>query len=408
MVALVIGMIGVLVIMQVARTGEAQKRVTTGSGSSQTNAALAIYSMQRDIKQAGYGFNAPNVLACKLKVYPSSSAEESYDEDSSCPPKIKPTFPDSSYIVPVMINPPSQELPAGDEGTDILRIVYGNGTGAPEGDAIVNVYSSGTNQQFGLKAANFDVCERVSDHKKVGGWIVVAPSLEPTTDCTLRMTEILEVEDTSFIVQNDGSVGQANADSTSKDIVAEESKITAPNVNAKPGEFVFDLGLAPRIVAYAVRHGNLTVCDYTQKDCSDVDNWTVIANGIVSLRAQYGHDTGSVGSIDQWDQKTPLLTPDQKKFACEWSRISAVRLVLVARNSEPVGRECVVDSDTCPTQASPVWTGGRESDDNPSPAAIDLSLASPDSSNADSWKHYRYQVYETVVPLRNISWMGPC
>ena len=53
MVALVIGMIAVLVVMQVARMSEGQKRTTTGAGDAQSSAALAMYSVQRDIKQAG-------------------------------------------------------------------------------------------------------------------------------------------------------------------------------------------------------------------------------------------------------------------------------------------------------------------------------------------------------------------
>jgi type IV pilus assembly protein PilW len=78
--------------------------------------------------------------------------------------------------------------------------------------------------------------------------------------------------------------------------------------------------------------------------------------------------------------------PDQEKFACRWARASALRIAVVARNSQ-------VDQATVTAQA-PVWEGSGG-------AAIDLS------ARAD-WQNYRYKVFETVVPLRNLGWMATC
>ena len=356
MVALVIGMIGVLIIMQVARTAEAQKRITTGSGNSQTNAALGIYSVQRDIRQAGYGFNSLNVLGCRLTI-PARGSLPAHT---------------LNVLAPVTINPPDEEVPAGDAGTDTLLVVHGNSVSAPEGDTIVSVEPLGTKERLGVtSAANF----------RSGDWVVVAPHI-PKAGCALKMEQI-EVHAPTLDV---------------------------PNSGAQVSQNLFDLGSLPKIVAYAIRHGNLTSCDYMQADCGDHDeakmkeNWPIVANGIVSLRAQYGHDTGSPGDIDRWNQTAPAQStpPDQEKFACSWARISAVRLALTARNGEPAGRECANDDSACPTQAAPVWAGGKEGDDNPTPVLIDLSSANT------AWKHYRYQVYETVMPLRNMPWMGSC
>ncbi|MBK8577812.1 MAG: PilW family protein [Candidatus Accumulibacter sp.] len=86
-----------------------------------------------------------------------------------------------------------------------------------------------------------------------------------------------------------------------------------------------------------------------------------IANNIVSLRAQYGRDTtATTDGIDTWDQTTPQQpTPaDQEKFACLWARASAMRIAVVARNSQ-------VDQGTV-TAPAPVWAGSGD-------AAIDLS-----------------------------------
>ncbi|MDR2450444.1 MAG: PilW family protein [Candidatus Accumulibacter sp.] len=352
MVALVIGMIGVLVIMQVARTAEAQKRVTTGSGESQTNAALAVYLAQRDIKQAGYGFNSLNVIGCKLSI----------PERDSIPAH------ESRRFVPVVINPgdeeiPEDQFPAGDAGTDTLLIAYGSSQGSPEGDTItVAPLPEGDNVWVGVASPS---------SFKADEWVFSAPVL-PENGCALSAATIKELVPTS-----------------------NPSTLNVPGLDAEVDQSLFSLGKSPAIVGYAIRGGNLTTCDYLQSDCSEADNWEVIANGIVSLQAQYGHDTGAAGDVDEWNRDTPKrsASPDQEKFACRWARVSAVRLALVARNSEP-DREVVTSVDHLPS-----WAGGQ----------IDLSahtdLSAPDGHD---WRNYRYQVYETVVPLRNLPWMGTC
>jgi type IV pilus assembly protein PilW len=52
MVAMVIGMIGMIIMMQVFSTAEGQRRATTGTGDAQSNGAMALYALQRDIRQA--------------------------------------------------------------------------------------------------------------------------------------------------------------------------------------------------------------------------------------------------------------------------------------------------------------------------------------------------------------------
>lgn len=105
LVAMVIGMIGLIIMMQVFSNAEGQKRATTGSGDAQSNGALAIYTLQRDIRQAGYGFNAINALGCAFTLPAPASLT-------------------LAQLAPVIINPPIAEVPAGDANTDTLLIAY--------------------------------------------------------------------------------------------------------------------------------------------------------------------------------------------------------------------------------------------------------------------------------------------
>jgi type IV pilus assembly protein PilW len=67
MVAMVIGMLGLIIMMQVFSEAERQRRATTGTGDAQSNGAMALYALQRDIRQGGYGFNALNALAAQSR-----------------------------------------------------------------------------------------------------------------------------------------------------------------------------------------------------------------------------------------------------------------------------------------------------------------------------------------------------
>ncbi|MCP5249716.1 MAG: PilW family protein [Candidatus Accumulibacter sp.] len=337
MVAMVIGMIGLIIMMQVFSAAESQRRTTTGTGDAQSNGAMALYALQRDIRQGGYGFNALNAMGCPLTLPAPASRT-------------------LSQIAPVLINPPTADVPAGDAGTDTLLIAYGNNEGPPEGDVI-----TATNGSL--------IAVRNAANYLPNQWVAAAPAA-PLNGCALTLAQV--------------------------------SAVAAPNVTvaasgAVDGGTLFNLGDAPRIRAYAVRAGNLTVCDYMTANCgaacTAVDgtcsaSWIPIASNIVSLRAQYGSDTSTpMDGVDTWDQTTPhQATASQATHACLLARASAVRIALVARNSQ-------LDRDQVTAQA-PTWAGSGG-------AAIDLS-------GRANWQNYRYKVFETVIPLRNLPWMDAC
>jgi type IV pilus assembly protein PilW len=142
------------------------------------------------------------------------------------------------------------------------------------------------------------------------------------------------------------------------------------------------------VLVYAVQKNSLTVCDYTVNDCSSAGNvgntavWVPIASNIVSMRAEYGRDTTAPsmdGTPDTYDQTFNEATYG---VACARARVSAIRLVLVARSAQYEKNDVA---------SAPTWAS--------SSAAIDLS------SNGD-WQHYRYKTFQTVVPIRNVAWQG--
>jgi type IV pilus assembly protein PilW len=150
---------------------------------------------------------------------------------------------------------------------------------------------------------------------------------------------------------------------------------------------VVDLGPAERVrrVRYDVVDGTLRSLDLAAPGATP----NPLASSVAVLKLQYGIDSDDDGALDRWvsadvppwDPASVLAAP-----ASVLARIKAVRLGLIVR-SETVARAL---------RAPFSWQlfDCGESDDVPCPGRLAGTL--PASR--------RYQVYETVVPLRNVIW----
>src|SRR6266852_362199 len=66
LVAMLIGLIGMIIIFQVFEVSEGIKRSTTSGGDAQQNGAIALYTIERDFKNAGMGFNDTAFAGCDI------------------------------------------------------------------------------------------------------------------------------------------------------------------------------------------------------------------------------------------------------------------------------------------------------------------------------------------------------
>jgi type IV pilus assembly protein PilW len=147
-------------------------------------------------------------------------------------------------------------------------------------------------------------------------------------------------------------------------------------------------------VTYAVNQttGNL---DRTQV-LNGVSTTTPSVVGVVNLQAQYGISaTTNSNQVTQWVDASGATWG--APTVANRNRIKAIRIAVVARNDkmEPgvVSSACSSTTTAAPTGLC-AWEGNTTS---PAPA-IDLSPA-----NAN-WARYRYRVFETIIPLRNVIW----
>jgi type IV pilus assembly protein PilW len=118
--------------------------------------------------------------------------------------------------------------------------------------------------------------------------------------------------------------------------------------------------------------------------------------GIINLQAQYGISaSANSNQITQWVDASggTWAAPT----VANRNRIKAIRIAVVARNTrlEPdVVSALCTSIDTAAPGGVCAWEGSVAS---PAPT-VDLS-----PGNAD-WARYRYRVFETIIPLRNVIW----
>jgi len=347
MVAVVIGLVGVLVIFQVFAVSESYRRSTTSGGDAQQNGAVAMYTLERELRQGGWGFNTTLAVGCDVLAWESSIGAI-------------PTFP----MVPARI------LTGPANGSDTIEVNYGS-----QSDMVVPTSLLLTS----TPATPYSVSNIYGFYKqpdnKGGNVILVVESGMP---CTLAQVTDLQGGDASNVIRHEANAAGATYN--------KPGGLAQTYTNAGA---VYNLGGSPSHNVYAIdAAGNLTLTPGLTSSAQ-----TIVAEGIVQMKAQYGKDDGvnngtvtlggsytaNDGVVDGWSTAQPTTQ-------AQWAQVLAVRVGLVARSANPE-KPSVQGGNCDTTTAAPSWMGG----------SFDLS------ANA-AWQCYRYKVFQTTVPLRNMLW----
>ncbi len=393
LVAMVIGLIGLVVMMQVFSVFEGQKRTTSSGDDAISGGSMALYAIQRDIQQSGWGINAVQLLDCTAN-----------DAGNLLLQGVT-----SIRLAPVTINPAVATLPAGESDTDTLLVVSGNSNSTIEGDLITSGVAAGgstysVHTPLAFAAGDYVIAVRQDRTDRAEATVPVA--------CAVQINKVASVDAGAGTVQLVSGATDASS----------------------VGDRLFNLGAAPIVRGYAIRKipatngvEKLTVCSYTDPtlDCTDEGSWLPIANNIVSLRAQYrrvGTNTTLTGApyapADTWDQNfvtSGVTTATNIGFggapvACAQMRLRGVRLALVARSSQPERpAKDATNNDVHVWQSGINWAGSvtNVADGNSAAAAGAVQIV-PQSPNTTfpRWDDFRYKLFETVAPLRNITMRG--
>lgn len=384
MVGLLVGMLGILVITQVYIFYEGRKRTTASGADAQNSGSIALYTLERDIQQAGYGLSAMELLNCQMDL---SVAGHIHANGKRFAPFV--IIPDG-----VVAGDANNYLgiPPGDAGSDIIAVMSGNSNGIMEG---VPITSHSTNT-FSLTTTGFALNDFVMAGEAGKNCSVTQITGPNPIDNPLAVSPSMTV----IYTPNTGKLfdlGYRNVSGSTTDF-------RGLNINV-----------------YAVRNGTLTMCDYWTSNCADSSllpaapggnaTWIPVAGNIVGLRAQYGWDTSAPADMtpdtycrsrldsatttcptNDNDSPATSVTPPGGTAPgtpgnCDFTRAVSVRLALVARSDNPETTN--VSNSTIslwPSMTSPVAT------------AANFTVPS---------QKYRYKVFQTIIPLRNILWLGP-
>jgi type IV pilus assembly protein PilW len=390
MVASVIALLGVIVIFQVYATNEGVRRSSTSGSDEQISGLIALSLLEREIKTAGYGINDNDILGCAMRVY-----------DNQRTPNIQPVYP----LAPVYIVPNAGTTP------DVIRVIYGQPTLTTASVQLLDM--STTTDTFTLP---FRVGFNVGDLVVVG---------QTGQYCTLaEVTALAGPNDLGHVV------GTVSVGTTTR-LIRFNDPTGTPYVYKYPQAKILNLGALPTVGAWPVYNEfsvtNNSAVPGTNNKLNVANLWAQVATAnpiadqIVQMKAEYGIDDGIQNGtvparvyqpddniIDKFTNVSPIvLSPNPPTNMQQWQRIKAVRLAVVSRSANTIdpttgkGTACDATPAFDPsllTNVYPVrWARGP---DAPNGKPIDVS------TSAD-WQCYKYKVYETTVPLRNVLWRQP-
>lgn len=341
MVGALISIIASMVIFQVFSTAERQKRTTTGAADAQSNGAIATYMIERDVKMAGWGMN--------YSVFSGCTNVFSYYNNGTTTSTLSDLFA-------------SAKITDGGSNPDSITIQYYDNPSADQNFkfAMTTLRSSMPQSSSELNVNSVYGCaENALAIVKQGA------------NCTLM--QITQVQKAALKLQhNPGGTPTYNPSAAYQNANGWPAYSTGAQMQCFPATQIYTR-------TYAIGTNHLTLQE------TGIAGTMQVAPEIVDLQAEYGVAPAGSQTVNQWVAATgswvsPLSTANA-------SRVKALRIAVVARSAQAEKPDA---SGTCSTTTS---TSGWST-----------WASFPAIAQLADWQCYRYKVFETIVPLRNVIW----
>ena len=356
MIGLVVGLVSTLAITQILLTSEGQKRTTTSGSDAQVSGVLAMDTLRNTIQIAGYGFaSLPKSIGCPLETKFKGAAVAGFaanlvpvlitDGADSAPDSIRVLASSkTSFSVPLTVIDPGY-VPADATLGRAFPVVAASGAAANDLMVAVNDASSNC-QVFQLSSIGTNVLNRTDDAK----WNTAGfPSNAFNTPSNSAIINMGEFSDVTYTVSDAGTL-QFN-------------------------RLVLGADFTPSYTGIVSLYSNIVNMQAYYGKASAINGTTVL--------------TGPVNAWNTTQPTTNLL----------WLQVLALRIAVVSR-SDQYEKEVVTTTD-------PLWDVGANS-------AIDgaaacgtskcVTLKIPRTDGSTDWQHYRYKVFDSIIPLRNMLW----
>ena len=277
MIGMTLGLVGMLIVAQVMSTNASFQASTNAAGEAQTVGNLSLYTIERDLKQAGFGISTPALLGCQLTGWNNSS----------------------SSIISQPLYPANIDDGANADDSDSITIAYGTSETHMGAVPLAAAYDG--------SGADINVQNRFGYF--VGDFFVLAQITNPATNCVL---------------------GQITAIPTTS-LTALSHTATAKNYNRAGGESIdfsaqiaefYNLGAGFTFNTYSVNANHQLL---QRSNLSG--NSAAIAENVFVFKARFGHDSDGDGTVDTWDTVLPTTTVN-------WGRTTNVRIGLVVKTPQ--------------------------------------------------------------------------
>lgn len=351
MVGLAIGLVVTLIVAQSMSVAEGQKRSATSGSDAQVNGALAQYAIRRDVMMAGYGLTTEKgSMGCNIRGSRAGAAV-------------------NWTLAPVTITDGAAGAP------DTISLIYSEKDAAALPTSVVAAHPySGT--EFRL-ASSVGI--------EAGDVLIAVPqTIDAANWCSLFNASAIIDDAAGHHIQH--AVGSSTPWNT------DPAASVFPAAGYPVGSYVINVGqLVQHVYSVdTVRH-TLQLAVGTTATGTAPGAPADLYPEVVNLQAMYGKDINGDGIVDQYDNITPANS-------AEWRQVRAIRVAVVSRSAN-------YEKDTV-TLVEPQWNMGVSD-------AVTIAGATPCGNSQcvplkinglPDWQHYRYKVYDAVIPLRNVLW----
>lgn len=403
MVGLTIGFIAVAIIMQSLSVFESHKRTTTAGVDAQENGLIGLMAIEADVRKAGAGFNDPMAFSCR-------NFFSHYQETSGTGAPV----PVGSFVpIPVLIEDNVAKMPAGAtvaDGVTVDRIHVRSGinfSGSQPTQLTNDMVVVAAPEKLELevdRAYDFRGDPVNAGDPPADLIMVVSPDI---TYCSLMKVSSVDAGNRKLTIAN-GTSPEYNPTHTYMTTNNWPGFGTMATQEYPITSYVFRIGSSVaggiRNTTYSVDANNSLVASVSSTGA--VAGTEIVSSEIVALQAQYGVSASKESKeINEWVNPTgatwgfDTLKGNSVTAANNRQRIKAIRIAVVARSSQRDGAIVTAAcTDNNAVNFGPCsWTDDTAA--NPAPA-IDLRASVGDTE----WQHYRYRVYQTVIPMRNVLW----
>jgi type IV pilus assembly protein PilW len=367
MVAVTIGMLAIMFATRLIVGAEQNKSVALGGSDQMQNGMLALFSINEDAAQAGWGLNDNLVAGCNTIFSDTSGyALASADRGGVAVTPLAPV---------VIENNPN--------GSDRINLYTGSASSGVGSVKVTEAYANGSTLKIATAAPFGFLKDDV---------ILVAP--EPAGgNCALAqltadpLTTTLTFGNISSARYNRASLGAAFAAGQAR---------------------VFDLGQARSLAlhTWSVQNGVLLL--RASNLAGAIAAPSTVVDNIVAIKAQYGFSVGA-GAFDPtagWQMtrwSNTMINADGDAVngsAIDYQRVVAVRIAVVARSKVPEKADPATGLCSATTDLPTVFASASPA--NVAAVPVSVNVAIP--TDPISWKCYRYRAFESIVPIRNAGW----